>query len=123
MGLVQHNTIPGVTREECALLSIELLVIGNEDRGAFVTETEHVTRNGPLGGDTGPYLRRGQYLIDDTAAVLKDVGPGIEHGEGREEESVWLRIVDDHGRNLNGLAESHVIALEATMNANGGFAP
>jgi hypothetical protein len=31
---------------------------------------------------------------------------------------VGLRIVDDGGRDLNGLAEAHVIALEAAANEN-----
>jgi hypothetical protein len=45
---------------------------------------------------------------------LKDGDPGIEHGEGSEEQGGGTEVIDDDRGDLDSLAESHVITLEAT---------
>jgi hypothetical protein len=50
---------------------------------------------------------------------LKDGDPGVQHGEGSEEQGRGTEVIDDDRGDLDGLAESHVIALEATTYKNG----
>jgi hypothetical protein len=113
MGFVKNNAIPDVITKQ-SRLSIEFFIVGNEDRRALLTE--------PVGGDVPsrrnalPTTGFGRDVIDDTASTLEDGSPCIQHGQGSEEESMWLNIVNDNGSDLNSLTESHVIALESTAN-------
>jgi hypothetical protein len=45
---------------------------------------------------------------------LKDGDPGVQHGEGSEEQGRGTEVIDNDRGDLDGLAESHVITLETT---------
>jgi hypothetical protein len=50
-------------------------------------------------------------LIDDATSLGQDGNPGVNHGERSEQQRSRLEVVDDDRGNLDGLTESHVIAL------------
>jgi hypothetical protein len=115
MSLVQDDTVP-LDRVKERRIGIQLLIIRDVDSGTFAVE-EASGGIQPLGRVACPDTV--DDLVDDAARLGQHGDPGVEHGEGSEQQRSRLKVVDNDRGNLDGLTEPHVITLESTTNKNG----
>jgi hypothetical protein len=115
VSLIENNTVPSLFEERWVV--VELLIVANVNCRALL---DKVTGDGCI-RLIHKLPRNSRILIDfvDCAAnLLKNVGPSVNHSERGDKEGEGLNIIDDCRGNLNGLAESHIITLEAATNCN-----
>lgn len=109
VSLVAHDAIPDVLQaEEKGRAMDELVVVGDVEGGA--------TRAGlGTGRDVGPCAPPDLSLHLEAGELgLRGCGePGVHHGKGAQEKGLFLGIVAHRCKDLDSLAEAHVITLKA----------